>query len=110
MSETSEKDATKMAEQVETANTIKKSQTVDTLRDDEALQVLANHDGDQHWDEAEENRLRRKIDWRLMPVLCMTYCLQYYDKAMLSQAVSIWKSGERRTSCSNHATSRPYSA
>ncbi|ETS84147.1 hypothetical protein PFICI_02172 [Pestalotiopsis fici W106-1] len=86
MSDTSEKDATQMAEQVETANPIKKTQTVDTLRDDEALQVLANHDGDQHWNEAEEDKLRRKIDWRLMPVLCMTYCLQYYDKAMLSQA------------------------
>lgn len=89
MSETGEKNTTQMAEQVENANSIKKTKTVDTLRDDEGLRVLANHEGEQHWDEAEEKKLRRKIDWRLMPVLCMTYCLQYYDKAMLSQAVSI---------------------
>ncbi|GJN73281.1 MFS transporter [Purpureocillium lilacinum] len=37
--------------------------------------------------DAETNkRLLRKIDWRLMPVLCFTYALQYYDKAILSQA------------------------
>ncbi|KAM5350664.1 hypothetical protein ACJ41O_007169 [Fusarium nematophilum] len=37
-------------------------------------------------DEATNKRLLRKIDWRLMPVLCFTYALQYYDKAILSQA------------------------
>ncbi|KAK7969901.1 major facilitator superfamily domain-containing protein [Apiospora saccharicola] len=35
----------------------------------------------------EVNRqLLRKIDWRLMPVLCVTYALQFWDKAMLGQA------------------------
>ncbi|CAG9975162.1 unnamed protein product [Clonostachys byssicola] len=37
-------------------------------------------------DPAEEKKLVRKIDWKLMPVLCFTYALQYYDKAILSQA------------------------
>ncbi|KAH6982676.1 major facilitator superfamily domain-containing protein [Ilyonectria destructans] len=37
-------------------------------------------------DEATNKRLLRKIDWRLMPVMCFTYSLQYYDKAILSQA------------------------
>ncbi|KAM0424159.1 hypothetical protein ACHAPT_010528 [Fusarium lateritium] len=37
-------------------------------------------------DEVTNKRLLRKIDWRLMPVLCFTYALQYYDKAILSQA------------------------
>ncbi|KAE8419008.1 hypothetical protein BDV36DRAFT_294657 [Aspergillus pseudocaelatus] len=31
-------------------------------------------------------RLLRKIDMRLMPAMCFTYALQYYDKALLSQA------------------------
>ncbi|KAE8420570.1 major facilitator superfamily domain-containing protein [Aspergillus pseudocaelatus] len=31
-------------------------------------------------------KLVRKIDWKLMPVMCFTYALQYYDKAILSQA------------------------
>ncbi|RSM12099.1 hypothetical protein CEP52_002617 [Fusarium oligoseptatum] len=44
-------------------------------------------DGDMiELDEATNKRLLRKIDWRLMPVLCFTYALQYYDKAILSQA------------------------
>ncbi|RGP70108.1 allantoate permease [Fusarium sporotrichioides] len=37
--------------------------------------------------DAETNKkLLRKIDRKLMPVLCFTYALQYYDKAILSQA------------------------
>ncbi|KFX99612.1 hypothetical protein O988_03757 [Pseudogymnoascus sp. VKM F-3808] len=65
---------------------LKPVQTIDTLHHDEALRVLQGYDGDQTWDDMEEKRVRRIIDWRLMPVLCVTYCLQYYDKAMLSQA------------------------
>ncbi len=61
---------------------------VDTVHDDEAMKVLATYTGDKEWTEEEEKKLRRKIDWKLMPVLCMTYTLQYYDKAMISQAVS----------------------
>ncbi|KAL6415591.1 allantoate permease [Ilyonectria robusta] len=33
-----------------------------------------------------DKKLLRRIDWRVMPVLCFTYALQYYDKALLSQA------------------------
>ncbi|KAJ1328267.1 MFS transporter ACS family allantoate permease [Microdochium nivale] len=68
------------------AETVTKTQTVDTVHNDEGLRVLANYHGDPNWDEAEEDKLRRKIDWKLLPVLCITYGLQYYDKAMLSQA------------------------
>ncbi|KXJ85017.1 allantoate permease [Microdochium bolleyi] len=67
-------------------NNITKTQTVDTVHNDEGLRVLANYNGDPSWEEAEEKKLRRKVDWKLMPVLCITYGLQYYDKAMLSQA------------------------
>lgn len=61
--------------------------TLDTKHQDEALRVLDTYDGDTTWTDAEEGKLRRKLDWKLMPVLCMTYGMQYYDKAMLSQAV-----------------------
>lgn len=67
---------------------LKKSITVDTLHNDEALKVLANYQGDEVWTAAEEKKLTRKIDRRLLSILCITYGLQYYDKAMLSQAVS----------------------
>jgi hypothetical protein len=66
---------------------LKRTVTVDTLHNDEALRVLANYDGEQEWTEQEEKKLVRKIDRRLLSILCLTYGLQYYDKAMLSQAV-----------------------
>jgi hypothetical protein len=66
---------------------VQTQKTVDTVHKDEAVKVLAAYQGDEAWTDEEEKRLRRKIDWRLMPVLCLTYMLQYYDKAMLSQAV-----------------------
>ncbi|KAF2102557.1 MFS transporter [Rhizodiscina lignyota] len=65
---------------------LKHSITVDTLHNDEAVKVLANYTGEQTWTPEEEKKLVRKIDWRLLTILCCTYGLQYYDKAMLSQA------------------------
>ncbi|KAG8631567.1 hypothetical protein KVT40_000707 [Elsinoe batatas] len=63
-----------------------KAANVDTVHNDEALRVLEAYDGPTTWSDEEENNLRRRIDLKLMPVLCATYGLQYYDKAMLSQA------------------------
>lgn len=60
--------------------------SVDTVHQDEALKVLAQYAGDKGWTAEEEKTLTRKIDWKLIPLLCITYGLQYYDKAMLSQA------------------------
>lgn len=62
---------------------------VDTVHDDEAMKVFASYDGDQTWNAAEEKQLRKKIDRRLLPILCLTYALQYYDKGMISQAVRV---------------------
>lgn len=61
--------------------------TIDTVHADEAMKVLATYSGDESWTDEEEKKIRRKIDRRLLPMLCITYGLQYYDKAMLSQAV-----------------------
>lgn len=57
------------------------------IHQDKGMKILDTYDGDKEWTEEEENRLRRKVDYRLMPILCLTYGLQYYDKAMLGQAV-----------------------
>lgn len=65
----------------------KSLQAANTVHGDEALKVLQAYSGEQEWTEKEEEKLRRKLDWKLMPVLCATYGLLYYDKAMLSQAV-----------------------
>lgn len=66
---------------------IENATTLDTIHNDEAIKVLANYTGDETWTEKEEKKLLRRIDWKLMPILCVTYGLQYYDKAMFSQAV-----------------------
>ena len=67
--------------------------TVDTVHQDEALKVLQNYTGDETWTSADEKTLVRKIDRKLLPLLCLTYDLQYYDKAMLSQAVGLLSFG-----------------
>lgn len=72
-----------------TLETLKQVTTVDTLHQDEALKVLARYAGDQTWTPQEEKKLVRRIDRKLVSMLCITYGLQYYDKAMLSQAVSV---------------------
>ncbi|OCL13929.1 MFS transporter [Glonium stellatum] len=69
-----------------TLEELKQVATVDTIHNDEALKVLARYAGSETWEPAEEKRLVRKIDRRLVSILCVTYGLQYYDKAMLSQA------------------------
>lgn len=71
-----------------TGEQLEKSATVDTVHNDQAVEVLYNYQGEQTWTPEEEKRLVRKIDLRLMCLLCVTFGLQYYDKAMLSQAVS----------------------
>lgn len=71
-----------------TLDDLAKSKTIDTIHNDEAMKVLANYAGDTSWSEQEEKKLRHKIDRRLLSILCITYGLQYYDKAMLGQAVS----------------------
>lgn len=74
-------------DQLQQVEELKQSITVDTLHNDEALKVLANYHGDETWTPEEEKKLVRKIDRRLLSILICTYGLQYYDKAMLSQAV-----------------------
>lgn len=70
--------------------TIKPVRTIDTFRHDEATQVIEEYTaggGAQEWSELEERRLRRKIDLKLIPVVCFTLFMQYYDKSIMAQAV-----------------------
>jgi MFS family permease len=69
-----------------TTKELEKSVTIDTVHNDEAVRVLATYAGEETWTPAEEKLVVRKIDRRLLPLLVLTYGLQYYDKAMLSQA------------------------
>jgi hypothetical protein len=62
--------------QSEAVAELKRHITVDTLHNDEAMKVLANYDGDETWTEQEEKKVQRKIDRRLLPILCATYGLQ----------------------------------
>lgn len=70
----------------EQKNDLQKTVTVDTLHNDEAVKVLARHGSNETWTPGEEKKLRRMIDRKLLTILCITYGLQYYDKAMLGQA------------------------
>jgi hypothetical protein len=92
----SEKESVQVSEEAPDAKTLT---AVDTVHNDEALKVIAGYNGDREWTEEEENKIRRKIDWKLMPVLCFTYSLQYYDKAMLSQAVRLPRGRNYSTPC-----------
>lgn len=61
---------------------------LDTAHNDDAVNILAAFDGDREWTAQEEEKVLRKIDFKLMIILCLTYGIQYYDKGLLSQAVS----------------------
>jgi hypothetical protein len=74
-----------------TLEELKHSRTIDTIHQDEALCVLAQYAGDETWTPEEEKKLCRRIDRKLLSLLVTTYGLQYYDKAMLSQAVSVMR-------------------
>ncbi|SMY30013.1 unnamed protein product [Zymoseptoria tritici ST99CH_1A5] len=67
-------------------NDLEKTVQVDTLHTDEAMKVLAVYNGPLEWTPQEEKKLLRKVDFKLLSILVLTYALQYYDKAMLSQA------------------------
>ena len=54
---------------------VQKTDTVDTHHNDEALRVLARHRSNETWTPDEEKKLRRKIDRKLLTILCITYGL-----------------------------------
>lgn len=72
--------------------TLRNAESVDSFHHDEAAKVIVNYvaaGGPEEWSELEEKNLIRKVDRRLLPVLAFTFFLTWYDKGILSQAVSI---------------------
>ncbi|KAI9172837.1 Thiamine pathway transporter THI73 [Paramyrothecium foliicola] len=57
-----------------------------TLADKAMSAELENARSGVTIDAESSRKLLKRIDRRVMPVLCFTYALQYYDKALLSQA------------------------
>lgn len=54
---------------------------------DEAMKAFEAHQGQViEIDEATNKRLLRRIDWNLMPVMCVVYGLNYLDKTTISYA------------------------
>ncbi len=53
---------------------------------DVALDIIGTGDLNVAIDPAEERRLVRKIDWRVMPFICITYLVTYLDKATIGYA------------------------
>ncbi|KAK5138019.1 hypothetical protein LTR08_005816 [Meristemomyces frigidus] len=54
---------------------------------DEAMKAFASHQGQViEIDEATNKRLLRRIDWNLIPVMCIVYGLNYLDKTTISYA------------------------
>lgn len=82
-----EKDAVSRQETApQTLEDLKQTKTIDTIHNDEALKVLARYAGATTWTQEEEKALVHRLDRTLISLLVITYGLQYYDKAMLSQA------------------------
>lgn len=48
---------------------------------DAALEYL-NHEDTTLMSEIDEKKLVRKIDWMIVPLLWLCYCLQYLDKTL----------------------------
>lgn len=60
-----------------------------SVAENDALKVISAYTGDREWTPDEEKKLVRKIDLQMMSLLAVSYGLQYYDKALLGQAVSV---------------------
>lgn len=55
---------------------LSKHDVIDTVHNDEAMKVLAMNTGSDTWEASEEKKLIRKIDRKLLSLLCLTYGLQ----------------------------------
>lgn len=50
---------------------------------DAALQFLRSEGDVRLMTAADEKKLKRKIDWMIMPLMFGCYCLQYLDKTLI---------------------------
>lgn len=73
-------------DQLEKLEELKQQLTVDTVHGDEANKILVNYSGDVTWTAEEEKKLVRKIDIRLLTILCLTYGLQCKSLPLLQDS------------------------
>lgn len=70
---------------------------VDTRRDN-ALDFLQQYKNEESVELSKvasfTKALRRKIDWRLMPFLCLSYTLNFIDKVLLNVSLRLGISGQ----------------
>ncbi|KZT57446.1 putative MFS allantoate transporter [Calocera cornea HHB12733] len=59
---------------------------VDSKQADEAMEIVNNESSAVSFTPEQERRLLRKIDWHIMPLMCIVYALQFWDKTTLSYA------------------------
>jgi hypothetical protein len=85
MAATGEKEPLEMNKPTTSVHVVK---TADLVHGDEAAKVLGTYDGEEDWTPDEEKMLVRKVDRKLLVMMCVAYALQNYDKALLGQAVS----------------------
>ncbi|KAG0682895.1 hypothetical protein C6P40_001807 [Pichia californica] len=69
-----------------TVQTLENDFDNDTEIRDKAFAILKGRI-DEDYTEEESARVRRKIDWRILPLITMVYGMNYVDKAALSWAV-----------------------
>lgn len=53
---------------------------------DDALDFLQHEGAVREMTAEDEQKLRRKIDWMIMPLMWSCYCLQYLDKTLINYA------------------------
>lgn len=63
------------------ANIDVEEKRVELVDVDAALDYL-NHEDTTLMSEVDEKKLVRKIDWMIVPLLFLCYCLQYLDKTL----------------------------
>ncbi|KAI0087486.1 MFS general substrate transporter [Irpex rosettiformis] len=83
-SESLEKDVKSAHDLVETSGNDVRHIAFEQAQVDTAAQLVAGRDVEL--DAAEARRIRRKIDWHLMPMMCMLYWIQYTDKTTLGNS------------------------
>ncbi|KAJ5675239.1 MFS transporter [Penicillium maclennaniae] len=81
-----EKDTPPCAENVDHATQLPDISIDPNLISKDIQTFFDGYSGPRDWEPAEEAKLRHKIDRKLLSILCCTYALQYYDKAVLGQA------------------------
>jgi hypothetical protein len=92
MSQKSSVDMEKRAADLETSSSPEPEPIVGEVKDvrnaDAALDFLRSEGTVRQMTPEDEKRLRRKIDWMIMPLMWCCYCLQYLDKTLSTRSTS----------------------